>query len=207
MNTFFYKVVSIDGDYANLKRTDVESDELKLVARALLPAETTEGTMLKYEWLQYEIIEDEKGGFSLVELALVLAIMSLLVCVMIPLILGYVNKVKLSSDRQIADTVKKSVSVVLESSRMLEDEEADYPDPGSVLCMDIAEHFQGAFGEKVAEKLGYDSAKAMTDPESGIVSELRMSEAARIIIKINEDGSCGDVMVISEDGTPLLTVE
>lgn len=56
MNTFLYEVVSIDGDYANLKRTDIESDELKLVARALLPAEIMEGTKLKYEWMQYEII-------------------------------------------------------------------------------------------------------------------------------------------------------
>lgn len=56
MQTFYYEVISIDGDYANLKRTDVESDEIKLVARALLPAEIAEGTMLKYEWMQYEII-------------------------------------------------------------------------------------------------------------------------------------------------------
>lgn len=56
MNTFYYEVISIDGDYANLKRTDAESDEVKLVARALLPAEITEGTKLKYEWMQYEII-------------------------------------------------------------------------------------------------------------------------------------------------------
>lgn len=56
MNTFWYEVVSIDGDYANLRRTDIESDELKLVARALLPAEIQEGTRLKYEWMQYEIV-------------------------------------------------------------------------------------------------------------------------------------------------------
>lgn len=56
MNTFMYVVVGIDGDYANLKRTDIESDDLKPVARALLPAEITEGTRLKYEWLQYEIV-------------------------------------------------------------------------------------------------------------------------------------------------------
>lgn len=56
MNTFYYEVVSIDGDYANLKRTDVESEESKLVARALLPAEITEGTKLKYELMQYEIL-------------------------------------------------------------------------------------------------------------------------------------------------------
>ena len=56
MNTFLYEVVSIDGDYANLRRTDTESDETKLVARALLPPEITEGTKLKYEMMQYEII-------------------------------------------------------------------------------------------------------------------------------------------------------
>lgn len=56
METWFYEVVSIDGDYAHLKRTDVEVDDLKLVARALLPAEIMEGTKLKYELMQYEII-------------------------------------------------------------------------------------------------------------------------------------------------------
>ena len=54
--TFFYEVVSIDGVSANLKRTDIDSNELKLVARALLPAEIMEGSLLKYEMLQYELI-------------------------------------------------------------------------------------------------------------------------------------------------------
>ena len=45
MDTWFYTVVNIDGDYANLKRTDIDSDELKLVARALLPVDI-EGSML-----------------------------------------------------------------------------------------------------------------------------------------------------------------
>ena len=56
METWYYEVVSIDGDYANLKRTDIDSDELKMDARALLPAEIMEGSRLKYEWMQYEII-------------------------------------------------------------------------------------------------------------------------------------------------------
>ena len=56
METFLYEVVRIDGDYANLKRTDIESDELKLVARALLPPEITEGTKLLYEWMSYSIM-------------------------------------------------------------------------------------------------------------------------------------------------------
>lgn len=58
METWFYEVVSIDGDYAHLKRTDIESDDLKLVARALLPMEITEGSRLKYEMMQYKMMEE-----------------------------------------------------------------------------------------------------------------------------------------------------
>lgn len=58
MLTFRYQVVSIDGDYANLKRIDAEEDDLKLVARALLPPEITEGTKLLYEMLEYKILEE-----------------------------------------------------------------------------------------------------------------------------------------------------
>ena len=57
MDTFYYEVASIDGDYAYLKRTDEDIKDLKLVARALLPEEIKEGTKLKYELLQYEIVE------------------------------------------------------------------------------------------------------------------------------------------------------
>lgn len=57
METWFYEVVSIDGDYANLRRTDKEIEDLKLVARALLPMEIQVGSQLKYEMLQYSLIQ------------------------------------------------------------------------------------------------------------------------------------------------------
>ena len=57
METMYFVVDSIDGDYANLKRTDKEVDDLLLVARALLPEDIKVGTKLKYEMLQYEIID------------------------------------------------------------------------------------------------------------------------------------------------------
>ena len=56
METIYYIVDSIDGEYANLKRTDIEDSGLKLVARALLPDGINEGSKLKYEMLQYELI-------------------------------------------------------------------------------------------------------------------------------------------------------
>lgn len=38
-----YEVKQIDGDYAHLQRIDRPEEELKLVARALLPMEIYEG--------------------------------------------------------------------------------------------------------------------------------------------------------------------
>lgn len=52
-----YEVVQIDGDYAHLKKVGDDSAELKLVARALLPAEIFEGCILDYEMLQYRMAE------------------------------------------------------------------------------------------------------------------------------------------------------
>lgn len=57
MLTCDYKVITIDGDYAHLQRTDMPDEEEKLVARALLPENIYEGCTLHYEWLQYSIVE------------------------------------------------------------------------------------------------------------------------------------------------------
>lgn len=51
-----YTVARIDGDYAYLQRLEQADEELKCVARALLPPEIMEGSRLKYEMMQYEII-------------------------------------------------------------------------------------------------------------------------------------------------------
>lgn len=58
MYTFQYQVESIDGDYANLRRIDEPEEDLKLVARALLPPEIREGTKLLYEMMQYTVLEE-----------------------------------------------------------------------------------------------------------------------------------------------------
>lgn len=50
-----YEVIKIDGDYAHLRREDQPDEEPKLVARALLPPEVTEGSRVHYEMLQYEL--------------------------------------------------------------------------------------------------------------------------------------------------------
>ena len=42
-----YIVESIDGDYAHLRRTDLPEEELKLVARALLPLQKDADCIMK----------------------------------------------------------------------------------------------------------------------------------------------------------------
>ena len=55
MEAKYYVVERIDGDYAWLRRED-EKEDLIFVARALLPEGINEGTKLKQEFLQYEIV-------------------------------------------------------------------------------------------------------------------------------------------------------
>ena len=51
-----YIVERLDGDYAYLKNINLPEEELKCVARALLP-EVSEGTRLRYEMMSYEVME------------------------------------------------------------------------------------------------------------------------------------------------------
>lgn len=55
METKYYTVKRIDGDYAYLELIDRPELDEKCVARALLPESIMEGTMLKYEMLQYSL--------------------------------------------------------------------------------------------------------------------------------------------------------
>ena len=57
MGPFEYMVEQIDGDYAQLLRTDEPNHERKLVARALLPENLEEGMRLRYEMFEYTSIE------------------------------------------------------------------------------------------------------------------------------------------------------
>ena len=59
MEKIIYKVERIDGDYAHLRQIEKPEEDCKLVARALLPWEIKEGTVLEYEWLEYHIMDTE----------------------------------------------------------------------------------------------------------------------------------------------------
>lgn len=55
METRYYKVTKIEGEYATL--IDINSSDEIFIALFLLPEGTDVGTKLKYEMLEYEIID------------------------------------------------------------------------------------------------------------------------------------------------------
>ena len=51
-----YVVVEMDGDYGMLRRLGCPQEPFKADARGLLPAGATEGTKLRYQMMEYEIL-------------------------------------------------------------------------------------------------------------------------------------------------------
>lgn len=57
MGPFNYEIMDIQGDYAQLRRTDTDSEPLLLVAMALLPMGCDVGMQLQWEWGEYTILD------------------------------------------------------------------------------------------------------------------------------------------------------
>ena len=78
-------------------------------------------------------------GFSLVELIIVIAIMAILVGIMVPVMLHFIEKSNVSSDYQLADTIRSAVAYSIVDARVKDDpasrpflEELETPTTGVV---------------------------------------------------------------------------
>lgn len=149
----------------------------------------------------------KNSGVSLIEVILVVAVIAFLVAVLTPQILGRVEQARISADRQLADSVKRSVILALSNPEVSVAEEPGLPEPGAVLRLDRADDFSGAFGENVAELLEYENAALMTDAKTGLVSALESEGAFSIVVSIDHMGNCGEIAVIDKNGSELIRVE
>ena len=78
-------------------------------------------------------------GFSLVELIIVIAIMAILVGIMVPVLMHFIEKSNVSSDYQLADTIRSAVAYSIVDARVKDDpdsqpflEELETPTTGVV---------------------------------------------------------------------------
>ena len=60
-------------------------------------------------------------GFSLVELIIVIAIMAILVGIMVPVLMHFIEKSNVSSDYQLVDTVRSAVAYSIVDAKVKED--------------------------------------------------------------------------------------
>lgn len=138
-------------------------------------------------------------GFSLVELIIVIAIMAILVGVMAPQLLRYVERTRVSADTQVADSVKTAITTAMLDPAVIAADPSGIPAPSITLNLATAADFADAFGQSVAETLGYADVAAMTNATTGIVSELQSDGATGITATIDATGNRVTVTITGSD--------
>ena len=138
-------------------------------------------------------------GFSLVELIIVIAIMAILIGVMAPQLMRYVERTRVSADTQVADSVRTAVTTAMMDPVVIAAGDNSVPAAGTTLNLATAADFPGAFGGSVAETLGYADVATMT---AGIIGELQSDGATGITATIDATGNRVTVEITgSDDGT------
>ncbi len=118
-------------------------------------------------------------GFSLVELIIVIAIMAILVGVMAPQLIKYIEKTNVSSDTQLADTVKSAITTAMLDPSVIG--ASDYTQPTSGTLSAVVSGGGPTFQAAVESTLGCDAAAC--------VAKLKSKDATGIQVYIVNSNS------------------
>lgn len=128
-------------------------------------------------------------GFSLVELIIVIAIMAILVGVMAPQLIKYIEKANASADSQLADTVHSAVIDAALDPEVATDPNATIPQSTEIVASAWTSGSTNAFQKAVCEILGVTSTAQLS-------SSLKSNGNHQISVSIS-----GNNVVVTLPGT------
>lgn len=143
-------------------------------------------------------------GFSLVELIIVIAIMAILVGVMAPQLLKYVERTRVSSDTQLADTVKTAVTTAILDPINMDDPNYQAAISSLQAGVSIAA-VPAPFMDDVAETLGETSAITAAWASANLKSNgannigIQMTGTNKVTVTVigsHADGDSGSAIVV-----------
>lgn len=137
-------------------------------------------------------------GFSLVELIIVIAIMAILVGVMAPQLIKYIEKTNVSADVQLCDTFRGAITTAIMDPAVLTNESAEIPNFGQDYTADDI-HDLDVFGEQVEEIVGFDYSgtgvhdklKSSAKGNSGVLHVMIDDDTNAVLVWITKSDMSG----------------
>ena len=130
-------------------------------------------------------------GFSLVELIIVIAIMAILVGVMAPQLIKYIEKTNVSSDVQLCDTVREAIQTAMMDPSVINETSNGIPASGTGSADASFSKTGNAFQSAVYEILGTehpgDQIKSSAKDHSGKINYKVGSNSVLVWITHSDD--------------------
>lgn len=135
-------------------------------------------------------------GFSLVELIIVIAIMAILVGVMAPQLIKYIEKTNVSADVQVCDTVRQAIQTAYMDPSIVTKDNPKLPSENTKLNISTIDSKMPDFYDSVKTTLGCEPA----DMKKKLKSEARPNKSnGEIMFAIDKDSSAVVVWVTNSD--------
>jgi len=154
-------------------------------------------------------MQKNNRGFSLVELIIVIAIMAILVGVMAPQLIKYIEKTNVSADLQLCDSVQEAIIISANDPTILEAEDksaemiADMFDPtnsGTILARYSGDWLTCEFCKSVVEILGFNPFDIHGNSDDMLKSSAKRNNGG-LMQCTNDEGTYMTVYVQHSDKT------